>query len=123
MDDQRTLLREEYWRLLRKAAELKVSLDRAEGKIQGVPHYSLIEETAHELGREVSRMVQSMHLNEVVAEYPQTARCPKCETRCTLKRKKRTVVSGDGPVELQEVVGHCPGCRRAFFPAKESAGV
>lgn len=123
MDDRTTSLRKELSDLLRKAAEVKVGLDRAEGKIRGVPHYSVIEETAHQLGREVSRMVQAMHLNEVLAEYPQFARCPACETRCQLQPKKRSLLSGDGPLELQELVGHCPCCRRDFFPASRSVGV
>jgi uncharacterized protein with PIN domain len=117
MDDHTAVLREEFSKLLRKAAELKVTLDRADGTVQGIPHYSVIEETAHQLGREVSRMVQAMHLNAMVADYPQFARCPKCETRCKLQPEKRTVLSGDGPVEIQELVGQCPCCRRAFFPA------
>jgi hypothetical protein len=123
MDDQNTLLREELAKVLRNAAELKVRLDRSEGKIRGVPHYSVIEETAHELGREVSRMVQAMHLNEVVADCPQFARCPQCETRCQLKPKKRSVLSSDGQLELQELVGDCPCCRRAFFPAARNTRV
>lgn len=123
MDDQRTVLREELSQLLRKAAEVKVRLDRADGTVRGVPHYSVIESAAHELGREVSRMVQAMHLAEVVADGPQFARCPRCERRCQLTVKKRRVLSGDGPVELQELVAHCPCCRRAFFPATPDAGL
>lgn len=123
MDDQSTSLREELSVLLRKAAELKVRLDRAEGKVRGVPHYSVIEETAHELGKQVSRMVQAMHLNEVLADYPSFASCPTCKTRYPLKPKKRGMVAGDGPLDLQELVGHCPCCRRDFFPAPRNAGV
>jgi hypothetical protein len=121
MDDQ-TTLQEEFSNSLRKAAELKVRLDRAEGKIRGLPHYSLIEETAHELGREVSRMVQARHLSEVVADCPQFARCPTCETRCKLQLRERQVLSGDGRLNLPELVGHCPCCRRDFFPATRDSG-
>jgi uncharacterized protein with PIN domain len=123
MDDRSRLLRDKFLKLLREAAELKVTLDRADGTIRGVPHYSVIEETAHELGREVSRMVQAMHLSEVVAEYPPNARCPECGTQCKLRPKERTVLSGDGKVELQELVGRCPCCRRDFFPAARDAGL
>lgn len=123
MDDQAGLLRKELSDLLRKAAELKVRLDRTEGKVRGVPHYSVIEETAHELGRQVSRMVQAMHLNEVLVEYPQFACCPSCKTRCPLKPKRRRMVSGDGPLELPELVARCPCCRKDFFPATRNAGI
>jgi hypothetical protein len=43
MDDRNSVLREKAAKLLREAAEAKVALDRAEGKIKGVPHYSVIE--------------------------------------------------------------------------------
>lgn len=121
MEDQTSVLKEDLSRLLRQAAELKVRLDRVEGRVRGVPHYSVIEETAHEFGRQVGRMVQAMHMNEVVADYPQFARCPTCETRCQLRPRKRSLVSSDGPLELQELVGHCPCCRRDFFPASQNA--
>ena len=123
MDDQTALLREEFSRLLQKAAELKVKLDRMEGVVRGLSHYSVIEGAAHELGREVSRRVQSLHMAGLIAEHPVFARCPQCERRCELQLKRRTVLSGDGPVDLQEVVGHCPCCRRDFFPDAGNAGL
>ena len=58
MDDQTELLRDELSEILRRAAELKVALDRANGTVRGVPHYSVIEEAAEEIGRELSRRVQ-----------------------------------------------------------------
>jgi hypothetical protein len=73
MDDRNSALREKAAKLLREAAEAKVALDRAEGKIKGVPHYSVIENAAHEVGREISRMVQQMHMTELVANH-RTAR-------------------------------------------------
>lgn len=122
MDDRKQALRVELAQLLRQAAEVKVRLDRADGTVRGVPHYSVIERTAHELGQEVSRMVQAMHLAEIVDDGPQFARCPECETRCQLQRRKRQLRSGDGPVDLQELVGSCPCCRRDFFPAAREPG-
>ncbi len=46
MDDQTNDWREKLAKSLREVAELKVALDRAEGKIKGVPHYSVIESLA-----------------------------------------------------------------------------
>ncbi|HUY33578.1 MAG TPA: hypothetical protein VMV69_12585 [Pirellulales bacterium] len=43
MDDGNSQHQEKLEKLLREAAEAKVALDRAEGKIKGVPHYSSIE--------------------------------------------------------------------------------
>ncbi len=123
MHDGTNRLREKLANSLREAAEAKVALDRAEGKIKGVPHYSVIEDTAHELGCQASRLVQQMHMTELVANQSLSGKCPKCGGRHTLQLKERMVVSGDGPVELLELAGHCPCCRRAFFPSAGNAGV
>ncbi len=42
MDDPTNALREKLAKALREVAELKVALDRAERKIKGAPHYSVI---------------------------------------------------------------------------------
>jgi hypothetical protein len=118
MDGDLGMLRTELASAMKRAAELKVELDQAEGRLPktGVPHYSLIEDAAHEIGQLLSQMVQQQMLNEVVAAHPSSSKCPHCGIRCLLKPKQRKVLSGDGRVELQELVGHCPACRRDFFP-------
>lgn len=58
-------LRQKLDRLIRDAAEASVTLDWAEGTIQGVPHYTLIEAPAHQLGRQLSCAIQERQLNEV----------------------------------------------------------
>jgi len=54
---------------------------------------------------------------ELAAEQSPEAVCPSCEKQCRLKPAQRTVESVDGPVELTEWKGHCPTCRRDFFPS------
>ena len=123
MDDQTELLRDELSEILRRAAELKVALDRANGTVRGVPHYSVIEEAAEEIGRELSRRVQECHAAELATEHLAPAKCPECGTRCQTRvaRKKRTSVAG--PVALAEPAAHCPRCRRDFFPSPRADGV
>jgi len=117
-DSERTEeLKERLEGLLREAAEVEVELSRADGTIKGIPHYSLIEGRAHELGRRLSREVQQRQMNELAASQSATARCPECRTRCKLRLQKRNVKSVDGDTPLQELVGDCPRCRRSFFPA------
>jgi hypothetical protein len=115
-------LKERLERLLREAAEIEVELSRANGAIKGVPHYSLIQGRAHELGKQLSREVQQRQMNEVVASQASTAKCPACGTRCKLEPRRRKVRSVDGDTTLQELAGHCPCCRRDFFPATRGVG-
>lgn len=123
MDGQTLRLQENLERLLKEAAEVSVALDRANGTIQGVPHYSVIEQRAHELGRQLSRRVQERHVGEIVAFQVPKAPCPKCGTRCEVIPTKRPVTSVDGTIELQELEGRCPFCRKSFFPPARDVGV
>jgi uncharacterized protein with PIN domain len=123
MDGDALRLRKELDDLLRKAAEVSVALDRANGTIRGVPHYSVIEERAHELGQQLSRRVQELQMAEVVAAQVSRGACPGCGSRWELTATKRSVTSVDGPIELPELKGYCPACRKAFFPAAGDAGV
>jgi hypothetical protein len=123
MDRATTALKEKLNRLLEEAAEVSVALDRADGTVRVLPHYSVIEGRAHELGRLLSRTIQARQMAELVSGRMVTAACPSCATRCQLEPKPRTLTSIDGPVEVQELQGHCPVCRRAFFPRQTDAGL
>ena len=96
MDGPTTKLKEKLDQLLREAAEVSVALDRVEGTIVGVPHYSIIEGRAHELGQQLSRRIQAQHMGDLAAHAPPSAKCPECGTRCDTSRKKRQVRSVDG---------------------------
>ena len=123
MERQVDDLENELTRLLREAAEISVRLDRAKGTIQGVPHYSVIELRAHELGQQLSRMVQQRQMHTMVAQQAPRTACPGCGTSCQLHPIERAMKSIDGPVVLSELQGQCPQCRRAFFPPQGTAGL
>lgn len=123
MDGGSLRLEKKLENLLREAAEVSVALDRANGTIQGVPHYSVIEGRAHELGRQLSRQIQQRQMAEIVAAQVPKASCPGCGRRRNLIPTKRSMTSIDGGIELQELQGYCNSCRRAFFPASGDAGV
>lgn len=110
-------LRQRLDDLLREAANVEVELSRADGSIRGIPHYSVIEGRAHELGKQLSRQIQQQQMNELAAAHDETAKCPTCNTRCQLTPGKRPVKTVDGETELQELQGYCHRCRRSFFPA------
>ena len=123
MDDDVWQLREKLDSLLREAAEVSVALDRANGTIQGVPHYSVIEARAHKLGQQFSRQIQQRQMAEIVAAQVSKGTCPGCGRPRELIPVKREVMSVDGVIALQELQGYCPSCRRAFFPAAGDAGI
>jgi hypothetical protein len=116
-------LRERLERLLNEAANVEVELSRADGTIKGVPHYSLIEGRAHELGKQLSREVQRRQMNELAASQSTMAKCPECGRRCPLRLQERGVKSVDGDTQFQELLGDCPRCRRSFFPDARDAGL
>ena len=123
MEDRSGALREKLERLLKEAAEVEVELSRVEGAIVGIPHYSVIESRAHQLGRQLSREVQQRQMGETAALALRRARCPGCGTPCELSEHKRRVTSIDGPLDVQELKGRCPACRRDFFPSSGGPGV
>ena len=123
MDGETVRLKKKLEDLLREAAEVAVELDGANGTIQGVPHYSVIEMRAHELGCQLSRQIQQRQMAEIVATQMTKGVCPGCGRRRDLICTKRAVTAVDGEVELRELQGYCSSCRRAFFPAEGDAGI
>lgn len=123
MDGRVEELQAKLSRLARETAEAHVALAAAKGALAGTPHYSSIEQAAHDLGREVSRLAQQRHMAELTALRLGQAKCPGCGAVCETQPKKRTARSADGPVELLEPAGYCSACRRAFFPSAGSDGV
>jgi hypothetical protein len=109
-------------RLFSEAAELAIEKELATWDPAKPPHFSQIEEAAHRLARQLSCRIQERAAREVVAQVPTTADCPGCGRSCELKHTTREVQSIDGPIELLELSGLCPRCRRAFFPSAGSDG-
>jgi hypothetical protein len=122
MDEPAAALQEKLDQLLREAARVAVALDRANGTVVGVPHYSVIEARAHELGRQLSRTVQAGHMGELTSHATRSVKCPECGTRCEVVPKQRRLTSIDGPLTFDEPTSYCPQCRRGFFPPPGSVG-
>lgn len=108
--------------LFSEAAELAVEREVAQWDPKKPPHYSQVEEAAHRLARQLSCRIQERAVREIVAREATSADCPGCGQSCELKHERRPMQSIDGAIELLEVSGYCPRCRRAFFPSTESVG-
>lgn len=117
MDGELAELHAKLDRLLKETAAISVTLSRADGTIEGVPHYSVIEEHAHLLGQRLSRLVQAQQTKQVVTSQPRQHRCPHCRSICDVEISHRRMISIDGNVEMPDTVGHCRKCRRDFFPS------
>lgn len=117
MDARETALQDEKLQLLRRLAEIEVEQQRQRGTFDSVPHYSVLEQAAHALGQELSRLTQQRAACEVAAASQSTAACPQCGQHHGVEMSKRTVRSLDGPVEVLEPAAYCLACRRAFFPS------
>ena len=117
MDEQAKRLKEKLDRLLREAAEIEVQLAQADGTVQGVCHFSVIEARAHELGQQLGRAVQERQLQSWSFTEGQRMNCPTCGTCCELGVSERPIRSIDGSLTAREVKGYCPACRRDFFPS------
>ena len=43
--------------------------------------------------------------------------CPGCSRLCPVEKEPRTVAVRGGAIDYDEPIGHCPACRRDFFPS------
>lgn len=48
--------------------------------------------------------------------------CPDCGRLCPLTSEERPVTTGIGAFAHREPMGHCPACRRDFFPSASASG-
>jgi len=116
MDAKQTVLEEKLAGILKQAADVACQI-QAVKQGPGTPHYDQIEIPAHEVGQQLSRMVQASRIGEVAAGQQAECDCPDCGRSCPVEINRREVHSMDGPVELIETVAHCRRCRRSFFPS------
>ena len=123
MDGRVAELKEKLDRSLKVTAELAAELQGIDGSQQTVPHYSQIENAAHQVGVELSCRIQACRSNEVASAAGTQANCPECGEVCDLKNTQRPVESIDGPVDVLEPVARCSRCRRDFFPSTHETGL
>ena len=76
MEDRIAVLKKKLAKGLKELVEIKVELDRANGTVTSVPHYSVIENSAHQFGWEVGRTVQERHARALVAQTMHQVTCP-----------------------------------------------
>ena len=117
MDARQEKLVREFQDSLKATAAAAVALQRAQHDFSSTPHYSLIENSAHDAGVRLSCLVQAQQAALVAAGAGTTAECPCCQKICHVTTKTRDVKSIDGDVELAEATAYCSKCERSFFPS------
>ena len=116
MDAKQTALQEKLRKLLKEAAEVGAQIQAIE-QGPGTPHYDQIESHAHEVGQQLSQLMQQTRMVDVTAEHAMQANCECCGKNCRVGTRTREIISQDGPTKLTENVAHCTRCRRDFFPS------
>jgi hypothetical protein len=87
--------------------------------------FSDIEELAVQVGRAVSQQMLDQALQRQANEpAPATDQvCPTCRGPVQPgEPEPRIMTTRAGDAAWQEPQGHCPRCRRAFFPSVQAAG-
>lgn len=116
MDAKRADLEGKLQELLTQASAVAAELQAVDQGGQ-TPHFDQVELPAHEVGQQLSRMIQTARSREIAAENLDQAGCPDCGRACPVHTETREVRSMDGPIELTENVAYCRRCRRLFFPS------
>ena len=116
MDAKQARMERKLADLLKESSVVAAEL-QAVDQGKGTPHYDQIELPAHDVGQQLSRMIQSSRVSDVAAEQPSHVDCPDCGRACRIETRCREVHSMDGPLELTETVAACRRCRRSFFPS------
>ena len=117
MDATMDLREEEKVRLLNRLAEIMVEEQRALGTFRQTPHLCELETVSQSLAQRLGCASLSRAVREVAAQCDSQAACPTCGKQWPVEMTKRPVKSLSGSIELMEPVGHCPACRRDFFPS------
>jgi hypothetical protein len=87
--------------------------------------FSELERLAGALGDEIARQLIETQVRGQSEEWPepQLQACPQCGGPASRAPDlPRVLTTTRGEVGWDERVGHCPRCRRAFFPSGPSAG-
>ena len=76
-----------------------------------------IEELAAVASKALVRGAIETLTSDQAQQMPQEMPCPICGRPCELQVKARPIKVRGGEATLPEPVGHCPACRRDFFPS------
>lgn len=116
----RKKLSEQEWQMfLGLADRLEIPVrEVSEQKVR----FAELEAAGHQLGRAVAQIATERLALQRAERLTEPEPCPTCGKVSSLVHRERELQTLDGPVELCEPVGHCPACRRDFFPSASGVG-
>ena len=78
--------------------------------------FEAMEQLAQAAAAGLTEGALAVLLEQQAQTLGEQAPCPDCGTLCALHREPRTLHRPGGTLPQSEPVGHCPACRRDFFP-------
>ena len=83
--------------------------------------FATMEEIAAAAAQGVTEGTLQALCQQQEQQLPQEISCPDCQTVVPLEHQDRPLAVQGGEILLHEPYGHCPVCRRDFFPPKDGA--
>jgi hypothetical protein len=78
--------------------------------------FEALEQVAEAAAAGLTEGALATLLEQQARALGEQAPCPECGAPCALRREPRTLHRPGGTLQQSEPVGHCPACRRDFFP-------
>ena len=79
--------------------------------------FDSIESLAVDVGQAVVRGAIEEALKTQLKLLGDHQPCPQCSRACPVDTESRSIQVRGGTISYDEPVGHCPACRRDFFPS------
>jgi hypothetical protein len=78
--------------------------------------FRTLEQIAHAAAAGLTEGALQTFLEQQAQALGQQRPCPDCGRLCALRRQERPLQAQGAQLRQDEPVGHCPDCRRDFFP-------
>jgi hypothetical protein len=79
--------------------------------------FDTLEQIAVDAAHALTKGTIEHFLRQDTQRLGPTQPCPQCGRQCPLTAAPRDLVIRGATVHYDEPVGHCPACRRDFFPS------
>lgn len=108
-------------RKLQELAELIADERFGEAGVPKEITFSEIEEIGHQVGQLAAGTVDQTLQVRHAEQLAEVESCPGCGLDCVIERRRRSLQTRDGTIELDEPVCYCRACERDFFPSASAA--